>query len=269
LARITVVLWNEQEARDKSERLRGSGFEAQALFTPSGAGFRDLARDPPDIFVIDLGRAPSHGSAIALALRQRKSTRAVPLVFIKGDPEKTARVRALLPDAHFTDWNRIDPVLKKALAARPENPVVPGVFAGYSGAPLAKKLRIVENSAVALIGAPDGFESKLAPLPAGVAFERKPGKAPVILAFFKSKAALGRALPGLAEEMKQGRTLWLIWPKKTSHLAADLNQLNVREMGLAAGLVDYKICAIDETWSGLAFAARKGKASAISVRDER
>jgi hypothetical protein len=61
--------------------------------------------------------------------------------------------------------------------------------------------------------------------------------------------------------MRQGRTLWLIWPKKTSGIATDLSEKLIRDSGLAAGLVDYKICAVDETWSGLAFAARKAKAA--------
>jgi hypothetical protein len=60
--------------------------------------------------------------------------------------------------------------------------------------------------------------------------------------------------------MREGRTLWLIWPKKTSALAGDLGEKQVREMGLAAGLVDFKICAVDEVWSGLAFALRKPSA---------
>jgi len=82
------------------------------------------------------------------------------------------------------------------------------------------------------------------------------GEADVILAFVKSTAALGRELPTLATIMRKGRTLWIVWPKKTSALAGDLTEPAVREMGLAAGLVDYKVCAVDETWSGLAFAAR-------------
>jgi hypothetical protein len=69
-------------------------------------------------------------------------------------------------------------------------------------------------------------------------------------------AALGRTLPALAAEMREGRALWIVWPKKTSALAGDLGERLVREMGLAAGLVDYKVCAVDETWSGLAFAVR-------------
>ena len=84
-------------------------------------------------------------------------------------------------------------------------------------------------------------------------------EADVILAFVRSAAALGRELPALARGMRQGRTLWIVWPKKTSPLAGDLGEAKVREMGLAASLVDYKVCAVDETWCGLAFAARAAK----------
>jgi hypothetical protein len=187
----------------------------------------------------------------------------VPLVFIEGDPEKTARVRGLLPDAVFTTWPRIGAALRRALRRAPgpkdAPPVVPGTFAGYSGTPLSRKLRIREGSVVALMHAPEGFEAKLAPLPEGARVERRMGSADVILAFVKSTTALGRELPALAREMRAGRTLWVIWPKKTSPLAGDLGQPKVREMGLAIGLVDYKVCAVDETWSGLAFALRPAK----------
>ena len=96
-------------------------------------------------------------------------------------------------------------------------------------------------------------------MPEGARVERRTDNADVTLAFVKSVAALGRELPALAREMQPGRTLWLIWPKKTSALAGDLGEPKVREMGLAIGLVDYKVCAVDETWSGLAFAVRRAK----------
>jgi len=142
---------------------------------------------------------------------------------------------------------------------KPAAPSVPTPVAGYSGTPLPKKLRIAEGSTVALLHAPDGFAAKLAPLPPDVRLQKRPDGAAVILAFHKSAAALGRELPLLAREIKTGRTLWLIWPKQASGMATDLNGNVVREMGLAAGLVDYKVCAVDETWSGLAFAARRAK----------
>jgi hypothetical protein len=129
--------------------------------------------------------------------------------------------------------------------------------AGYSGTPLAKKLRIREGSRVALVKAPEGFETKLEPLPPAVRLQKRPDGSDVILAFFTSTAGLERALPRLASCIEQGRTLWLIWPKKASGVKSDLDGSRVRELGLETGLVDYKVCAVDETWSGLAFAARR------------
>ena len=133
----------------------------------------------------------------------------------------------------------------------------PGTLAGYSGTPLPQKLRIAEGGVVALCNAPKDFLPKLTPLPAKVRLQKKAAGATVILAFHKSAAKLGRELPRLAREIKAGRTLWLIWPKQTSGVATDLKESVVRQLGLATGLVDIKVCAVDETWSGLAFAARR------------
>jgi CheY-like chemotaxis protein len=265
MPRVLVIHWNADEAAGRAERLRREGFEAQPFSGPGGDAFRALADNPPDSILIDLARLPSQGNAVGIAFRQRKSTRAVPLLFIEGDPEKTARTRALLPDAVFTTWPKAGAALRRALRARPAQPLVPDTFAGYSGTPLAKKLRIGENSVVALLRAPDGFAAKLAPLPEGVRFVRNMRDAEVTLAFMTSCAALGRALPVLAAEMREGRTLWIVWPKKTSALAGDLGEPQVREMGLATGLVDYKVCSVDETWSGLAFAVRKAKRARRAV----
>jgi CheY-like chemotaxis protein len=259
MPRVLVIHWNAAEAAERADRLRREGFEVEAFSGPGGDAFRALADNPPAAILIDLARLPSHGNAVGIAFRQRKATRSVPLVFIEGHPEKTARTRALLPDAVFTTWPKAGAALRRAMREHPIEPVVPDTFAGYAATPLAKKLRIRENSVVALLRAPDGFEARLEPLPEGVRFVRKAGAADVILAFIASSAALGRALPALAAEMREGRTLWLVWPKKTSALAGDLSQPRVREMGLAAGLVDYKVCSMDETWSGLAFAVRSAK----------
>jgi CheY-like chemotaxis protein len=262
VARVLIIHWNPAEAAARADRLARQGFDTYC-FTDQrdGAGFRALRENPPDAVVIDLARLPSHGQAVGIALREQKATRMVPLVFIEADPEKTARVRGLLPDAVFTTWPRIGAALRRALRTPLQAPAVPGTFAGYSGTPLPRKLRIREGSVVALIHAPEGFEAKLAPLPEGARVERRMGDADVTLAFVKSISALGRELPALARRMQAGRTLWLIWPKKTSALAGDLGEPIVREMGLAIGLVDYKVCAVDETWSGLAFALRRAQSA--------
>ena len=182
MPRVLVIHWNAAEAAERADRLRREGFDVETFSGPGGDAFRALADNPPDAILIDLARLPSHGGAVGIAFRQRKATRAVPLVFIEGDPEKTARTRTLLPDAVFTTWPKAGAALRRALRQRPVTPVVPDTFAGYSGTPLAKKLRIRENSVVALLRAPDGFEAKLEPLPAGVRFARKTGEADVILA---------------------------------------------------------------------------------------
>ncbi len=258
--RILLLHWNDAEAVERVERLRRAGFQAEYFATVnSDGGFRLIRENPPDAVVIDLTRLPSHGRAVAISMRGNRITRQVALVFIEGDPEKTAQVRSLLPDAQFTPWSRIGAAVRRALKAKPESPVVPATLAGYSGTPLPKKLRILEASVVALLHAPDGFAARLEPLPPDVHVQNRPDGAAVILAFQKSAAALARELPLLAREIKTGRTLWLIWPKKASGIVTDLSEDVVREMGLATGLVDYKVCAVDETWSGLAFAARRAK----------
>lgn len=129
--------------------------------------------------------------------------------------------------------------------------------AGYSGTPLPKKLGIKEGSAVALIAAPRGFRKTLGKLPAGVRLRAQPdSRCTLTLWFTRSRAELERSMRKAVALAAQG-TVWIIWPKMTSGMATDLKEGVVREAGLAAGLVDYKVCAVDATWSGLAFARRK------------
>jgi hypothetical protein len=131
-------------------------------------------------------------------------------------------------------------------------------MAGYSGTPLAKKLGIKEGHRVALLGAPRGFERTLAGLPAGVGFARKIGRTPfdVIVAFFKTGSDLRKRFSALAVALDEAGGLWIAWPKKSSGVPTDLAENGVRTLGLATGLVDNKVCAIDETWSGLRFVYR-------------
>jgi hypothetical protein len=125
--------------------------------------------------------------------------------------------------------------------------------AGYSGVPLVRKLGIKPQARLALIGAPDGFDETLGDLPAGVDVRRRLGGRPfdVIVAFFDRRAELERRLARLAGALDPAGGLWLAWPKRASRVPTDLTDNVVRNLGLAAGLVDNKVCAIDEVWSGL------------------
>jgi hypothetical protein len=129
--------------------------------------------------------------------------------------------------------------------------------AGYSGTPLARKLGIRAGLRVALIRAPAGLETELGELPPGVEIRRRMGApADVVLAFFNDRAELGRRLPALRGALTIDGGLWIAWPKRASGVQTDLTETVVRELGLAAGLVDNKVCAIDGVWSGLRFVYR-------------
>ncbi len=132
-------------------------------------------------------------------------------------------------------------------------------MAGYSGTPLAKKLGIKAGQRVALINAPMGFEKTLAPLPNDVRlFRGGRGKDfNVVLVFSRNRADLAGRFRPLSKRLDPDGGRWACWPKKASGVPTDLSDGVVREIGLNAGLVDVKVCAIDETWSGLRFVYRK------------
>jgi hypothetical protein len=130
-------------------------------------------------------------------------------------------------------------------------------MAGYSGTPLVQKIGIKAGHRLVLRHHPPSFLRDLGKLPEGVTSrETLSGKADVLVYFTEKRAALEKDFPGLAGKLEANGMLWIAWPKKASGRATDLNENIVRDVGLACGLVDVKVCAIDETWSGLKFVIR-------------
>ena len=136
-------------------------------------------------------------------------------------------------------------------------------MAGYSGTPLVKKLGIKEGSRVALVNAPKDFQTALGELPADVKFMKSTTKSlDLILFFVLSERALARDFTKLSACLTSNGMIWIAWPKKSSGVTTDLTFERVQRIGLDVGLVDVKICAIDDTWSGLKFVYRlKDRAS--------
>ncbi len=261
MSRILLVHWNAAECAERAARLRRAGHVVTSHSDQvGGVAFRAVRENPPDAVVIDLARIPSHGRAVAVWLRQQKATRRVPIVFVEGDAEKSRLVQGAFPDAVFTAWGGIRGAVRLAIREAPTEPIVPGTMDGYSGTPLPKKLGIRGGTAVALVGAPDGFERTLGALPAGARVRRDArARADVLLLFARSRADLARRFPGASRALADGGRLWIVWPKKASGVASDLGEKDVRAFGLAARFVDYKIAAIDATWSGLCFARRRAR----------
>ena len=131
--------------------------------------------------------------------------------------------------------------------------------AGYSGTPLVKKLGIKADTTLTLLGEPAGFISTLGNLPDNVKIRKTAkGHRDLTVWFPRNVAELKRRIKALADGVEDGG-LWIAWPKKSAGVETDLSDSVVRSTGLAHGIVDYKVCVIDETYSGLKFATRKTK----------
>jgi hypothetical protein len=124
--------------------------------------------------------------------------------------------------------------------------------AGYSGTPLPRKLGIKDGHRLALLEAPEGYPEGLGELPTGVDITTSArGRSDVIVAFFDKRAALARRFGTLKRALRPDGGLWIAWPKRSSGVPTDITEDVVREIALQNGLVDNKVCAIDQTWSGL------------------
>jgi hypothetical protein len=129
--------------------------------------------------------------------------------------------------------------------------------AGYSKRSLTEKLGIKPDMRVTVLGAPPGYQGLLGELPQGAALQSKlPRTASFVHQFVRSRNQLDRQLPSLAAALTDDGTLWISWPKQASGVATDLSESIIRDAGLQLGLVDIKVCAIDEVWSGLKFVRR-------------
>lgn len=135
-------------------------------------------------------------------------------------------------------------------------------MAGYSQRSLSEKLGIKPGTRVVALGAPRTYSSLLGRLPPGATLHsRLSAHPPFIHRFVRRRHELRVDFPRLANALRDGGTLWISWPKKASGVDTDLDENIVREIGLAEGLVDVKVCAVDEVWSGLKFVRRVGNRS--------
>ncbi len=244
--RVLVIHYQTAEAARLAERLRRDGIDSEPYAHVGLSGIGRIRENPPDAILIDLTRMPSYGRILGAELRKQKGTRAIPLVFLEGDPQKTQRVRNWLPDATFTTLPEAGQALAAALKRGACIPEAPRVERNAA----AVKLGIGADSVVALLHAPEGFA--LEGLPAGARVQAAAGGADILLLFAKSIAALSRQLPAVRPAVEAGSRLWVVWPKRAAGAHGDLTAPGIVECCSAIGLSAYKACAIDETWSGYA-----------------
>ena len=256
--RVCVIHWDGTEAQEKAAHLIAAGFRPEILI-PAGLSFLNALRsDPPAAIVISLDRLPSQGRDVALAIRRNKGTRRIPLLFAGGVPEKIARVKESLPDAAYAGWSGIGEALRRAIEMPPDQPIVPSSALGaYAESPLAKKLGLLPHSVIALIDPPDGFPEVLQSLVPEVQLEDRPKTNCNLLFWFVRSARELDSNIDLMAGYVGNSSMWILWPKRTSGADSGLSPERLRTAAMAFGLVDYKICSVDETWSGLLFTRRK------------
>jgi CheY-like chemotaxis protein len=257
MSRLRLIHWNAPEAARYQTLLKDAGHHVEYNPEFSPQLMRDWRTSPPDAFVIDLSRLPSHGREIAIALRQSKATRAIPLVFCEGEEEKIAKTRTLLPDAVFCPFSRLKSTLGK-LPVAASAPVVPkAMMDRYAGRTTAQKLGVRDGDRVCLLEASRDVTAVLGKLPDTVALVESPIGAAVTLLFVTEPQELQRQLSELRSVAGQTK-LWVCW-KKGKSTENGVGERLVRETGISLGLVDYKICSINQVWSGLCFASKKAK----------
>jgi len=247
--RAVLITWSN-DADEKVARVRGVADEVKTVAPKGPADLKQLAADPPDAVVIDLDRRPSEGLVIGIQLRKQPATRHTPQVFAGGEPEKVDRVRAILHDARFSDWDGVGAILRTAIERPPSDPVVPDAMAPYADAPLEQKLGLTGAARVRLIGAPDDFAKQIEEA------RRTDGDAELVILFARTPPELEEQLPSAMGSVADDGSLWVAWPKGGKGGRGDLTQLVVRREGMDAGWVDYKIASLDDTWSALRFRRR-------------
>lgn len=253
MIRVQLIHWHADEAAERAERLRGMGFRVEYDARPIGtATFRAMRADPPDAVVIDLARLPMNGRDVALQIRMSPRTRAVPIVFVGGLPEKRERVRELVPDGLFTTWEEIGGVIEQAAMCPPEVVRAPrSIMEAYHRTPLAVKLGIREGMSVAAIDAPDHFAELLGDLPEGASLMPGRGRGCDMAIWFVAAAEeLMLGIDGVIGRIG-AVPLWLAWPKKGTRADAPITYHDISHAASERGYSQSKVCSVDEVWSAV------------------
>ena len=250
--RVRVIHWKPEESGPLIARCEAAGFAVEYAPERFPEIARAIRQSPPDVIVIDLSRLPSHGRECAVALRTTKYSREIPLILAGGEATKVDAIRKLLPDVVFISYDGVCDAIRSA--RKVTNPVTPTpIMERYGNRTVAQKLGAKEGTAIAVIDAPRDYADVIGPLPEGAALLEEPETIePITLWFIRDERTYQDVLPKM-RKLAARTKLWVAWRKGSKQFTGDM----VRIQAINAGLVDYKICALGQSWSGMAFAAKK------------
>ncbi len=253
MIRVQLIHWKADEAAERAERLRSMGYNVEHDERPiSTATFRAMRADPPDVLVIDLSRLPMNGRDVALQVRMSPRTRAVPIVFVGGLPEKRERVREAVPGGLFTTWEEIGGVIEQAALCPPEVVRAPrSIMEVYHTKPLAVKFGIREGMSVAAIDAPDHFAELLGDLPEGARLvPGRGGSCDMAIWFVADAEELELGIDAVIGRIG-AVALWLAWPKKGTRARTAISYHDISRAASERGYSQSKVCSVDDVWSAV------------------
>jgi hypothetical protein len=257
--RVRLIHWKGAEAAPLIRKLKAAGCTVD-YDEDLRAYWRTRGKSLPEVFVIDLTRQPAHGREVAVALRGYKATRHIPVVFVDGDSEKVEAVRRVIPDAIYASRARLPTAIRRV---RPNpNPLVPAqMMDRYANRTAAQKMGIGKDVHVAVVDPPADYEKVVGELPEGAWLDEEAFTAcKVMLWFVHDYSGFEAALPKMRRAAERTR-LWILWRKNRRGKGSEdgLDGNLVRNGANQVGLVDYKICSVNDTWSGMVFAIKKTK----------
>ena len=257
---VRLICWKEDLARERAALLKAARLEVDASPLNTSRLIGRIMENPPSAIVIDLDRMPSHGLAVGVVLR-RSVIRAPHSAGIrrrrggKSRPHPPGIARCRL---HSLERHR--PSVRRAVKSAPADPVKPRpLMERYESSGLVRKLGLKPGMVCALIQAPEGFEESIDDLPEDSRISAEDRRrTPASPSGSYAPARKWNSPPTApALRLPQGASLWIVYPKRSGRYSADFTLTDVRAAALSVGLVDYKICAVDDDWTGLKFARRK------------
>ncbi|HUI76273.1 MAG TPA: DUF3052 family protein [Bryobacteraceae bacterium] len=256
MPRIRLFHWKAQEAVLFVESLRANGYQVTYEEKIAPGVFRTIRDSPPDAFVIALTRLPAQGREVAAFLRGSRTTRHVPIVFVDGVPEKVDGIRRQIPDAAYTSLENLGRTLQTALAHPPAAPIVPPqMMERYRMRSTAQKLGIAKGTSVCVLDPPRDYQSVLGPVPDGVSFREGAARYCTVTLWFVTDPGVHQSRLPRARALAARTKLWILWPKGGRQTG--ISQPYLRETAKVVGLVDYKICSVNNRWSAMAFAIKE------------
>ena len=255
MPRVRLFHWKAEEAKPLIAALRAEGYTVDYPGDKANGNWRSLRQSPALAAVIDLTRLPSHGRWVAAEIRATKSLRHIPIVFVDGDPAKVETIRKMMPDAVYTSRTRLASALKKVKPLA--DPVVPPRLMNRTDRTAAEKLGITAGARVVLLDPPPDYLRVLGRIPENVSFEEETSDAaPLTLWFVRDPDAYLAGVDAMRKRSASSR-IWVIYPKGQSGRTTGITQAFIREIALSVGLVDYKVCSVNQVWTGLLFTRKR------------